>query len=158
MTIHTGFANAIDAAMRTKRISNEALAELCNLSRNSISAYRSGDSLPGEEAMLLIMEKLDAPWLGWIWLRSNRVGAELLPDVPLRELSASYCDLQVELDDANGLQRDMALICRDNRIDDAEQSTWAKCRKELTELITSAFSLLLAPMQKEKSPVVAHRR
>lgn len=153
ITINRLFANALIAAMDAKQISVEGLAELCSVSRTTVSTYRSG-GLPSDDTMLQLMEHLDAPWLGYIYLRENKVGASLLPEVPIRELSSSYCDLQVEMDDTGAVQKEIARICRDNRVDEQELPVWNRCTKELTELVRSAFSLLLVPI-KEKAAIKA---
>lgn len=150
ITIHTQFANALIAAMDAKRVTVEGLAEMCSISRNSVSAYRSG-TLPGEDTMLQLIGHLNSPHLGYIYLRSNKVGAALLPEIQIRELSACFCDLQVELDDNGAKQMTLARICRDNHVAADERHLWDECVGELRELLSSTLSLLLAPVTKEKA-------
>jgi transcriptional regulator with XRE-family HTH domain len=146
------FGQACAIARKNAYLSQELAAETMYISTRSLTDYERNVTAPPADVVVLMMEEYNAPWLGYLWLRSNPVGNTLLPEVPLRELSSCYCDLQVELDDVGAVQKEMARICRDNEVDETERPAWERGAKELRELITSALSLLLAPVQKEKAP------
>ena len=82
----------------------------------------------------------------------------VIPDVQLRELFSSILDLQVEMDNTNKVQLGMATIGRDNIVDKHEETEWKKYMSNLRSLGGALFSVAFAPIQKEKSPVLAHRR
>ena len=152
------FANACILARESMNLTQEALAELCKISRGSISDYERGKAVPGEDIVLTLIEKLEAPFIGYAYLRINEVGKFLLPDIPQRHLASNVLDLQIEMNDVAGLQIDLAKIGKDNKIDEIEKPIGDRCKQEITEMIGAAYSVWLSLWQKEKTPVVAHRR
>jgi transcriptional regulator with XRE-family HTH domain len=153
--MYLAFANAIDTARRAKGLTHEQLSELCGISVGSVSNYGRGESLPSEEVTLVLMERLDAPHLGYIWLRSNKVGNMLLPEVSTRQLSQNILDLRVEMKHVSRLQDDIDEMGRDNQVENHEIPRWMEGMNELRDVIRSAFSLLLTPIQKEKTALKA---
>jgi len=135
----------------------EATETVLLVSARSVSAYERGETLPPADIVMLMIEKFNAPWLGYQYLRCNEVGQALLPDVPInRNLSASILDLQVEMDDVINSQNALAKVGRDDTITENEHPIFDKCKCEILEFIGAAFSVITA--QKRKTPVIAHRR
>ncbi len=149
--MHVDFANAMVEAMDARKITLDNLAEMCDISRASVSNYRSGGQLPEDKTVLLLMQHLNAPHLGYIWLRSNKVGSSLLPDVSMRQLSQSILDLRVEMKHVARIQDDIDEIGRNNEVDKHEITRWQVGMGELRDIIRSAFSLLLVPVDKKKA-------
>lgn len=72
-----------------------------------------------------------------------------MPELHLRELSASILDLQVEMEDTGKRQYDIAAVGRDNQVDRHEQPLWNECMVKVEQLAGAAFSVLLAPTNKK---------
>lgn len=122
------FANACISARENKGYTQEELAELCNISRQSISDYERGEALPKETIMLKLINTLDAPFVGYAYLRSNKVGEMILPAIQQKHLSACILGLQVDMDDVDELQNDIAKIGKDDNIDKDEHPKGQSCR------------------------------
>lgn len=146
-------------ARLTTDFTQESASERLNISPKSIGAYERGETIPPDEMVITMVELYNAPWLSYMHLKiNNPVGKKYLPDIQLRELSSSILDLQVEMDNTNKVQLGMATIGRDNIVDEHEASEWKKYMSNLRSLGGALFSVVFAPTQKEKSPVLAHRR
>jgi DNA-binding XRE family transcriptional regulator len=137
----------------------ESASELLNVSTKSIGDYERGETIPPDEIVIAMVELYHTPWLPYMHLKlNNAVGKKYLPDIQLRDLSSSILDLQVEMDNTNKVQLGMATIGRDNIVDKHEETEWKKYMSNLRSLGGALFSVVFAPIQKEKSPVLAHRR
>jgi transcriptional regulator with XRE-family HTH domain len=133
----------------------EKVAELLNISIESIRDYERGATLPPPEIVLKMAEIYRAPWLGYEYLRmTNPIGQSLLPELLYRDIPASLLDLQVELDHAFDYQKKMAEVGRDDHIDEQEKPVWIKGLEEIHHLVRAAFSVILAPIEKEKAACV----
>jgi transcriptional regulator with XRE-family HTH domain len=140
-------------------LTQENASELLNISLKSIGTYERGETIPPDEIVIAMVELYNTPWLSYMHLKiNNPVGKKYLPDIQLRELSSSILDLQVEMDNTNKVQLGMATIGRDNIVDKHEEPEWKTYMSNLRSLGGALFSVVFAPIQKEKSPVLAHRR
>lgn len=147
------FGQACATAREKASLTQEQAEPVLHIGARSISDYERGRTLPGDETVLLMMEKYNAPELGYLYLRCNKVGQMLLPEIPTRLLSSSILDLQIEMKHTLDLQNDIAEVGRDNRVDESELPRWQQCVKELRELAGSIFSVLLVPLEKKVPPI-----
>ncbi|MCC5467657.1 helix-turn-helix domain-containing protein [Pelosinus baikalensis] len=137
----------------------ESASERLNISCKSIGAYERGETIPPDEIVIAMVELYHTPWLPYMHLKlNNAVAKKYLPDIQLRDLSSSILDLQVEMDNTNKVQLGMATIGRDNIVDKHEETEWEKYMANLKSLGGALFSVVFSPIQKEKSPVLVHRR
>ena len=146
-------------------MTQEKVAEMLHISMKSIGAYERGETIPPDDIVCSMVTIYKAPWLAYTHLKlNNEVGKNYLPDIEFRELSANILDLQLEMAEAAKSQCDIAIVGRDNKIDADEQPIWNECMKKIEKLIGAAFAVLLSPLvplvptQKEKTPVLEHRR
>jgi len=140
-------------------LTQESASELLNISCKSIGTYERGETIPPDEIVIAMVELYNTPWLSYMHLKiNNPVGKKYLPDIQLRELSSSILDLQVEMDNANKVQLGIATMGRDNIVDRDEAPQWKGYMSNLRTLGGALFSVVYAPIQKEKSPVLVHRR
>ncbi len=143
-------------------MTQENVAEMLHISMKSIGAYERGETIPPDDIVCNMVTIYKAPWLAYTHLKfNNEVGKKYLPDIEFRELSANILDLQLEMVEITKSQCDIATVGRDNKIDKDEQPVWNDCMKKIEKLIGAAFAVLLSPLvpiQKEKTPVLEHRR
>lgn len=157
--MQTSFGLACAIARDNAGFTQEQAEILLCVSVRSISDYERDHTIPSDDVVERMMQSYNAPWLGYIYLKStNRVACQILPDIELRQLSASILDLQVEMNHVNAAQIEIAEVGRDNNVDENERPRWQRCTSELRGLVGSIFSVLMAPAQKEKTSVLAHRR
>ena len=152
------FGERCAASRSIAGFSQEIAAELLHVSLRSLSDYERGVTLPSSEVIVGMMDFYNDPMLGYEFLRLNSVGYRLLPEIKSRQLSASILSLQVEMSHATAVQSDMAEVGCDDQVGDEERNRWQKSLEEIRHLTAATFSVLLSPIQKEKSPVLAHRR
>lgn len=147
------------SARFTTDFTQESAAELLHKSVDSIRAYENGETIPPDYVVNAMIELYRTNWLAYQHLKlNNEVGKKYLPEIQIRQLSASILDLQVEMNHTSAIQIDIAEVGRDNRVDKHEKHKWSDCMVKLNSLVGAAFSVLFAPETKEKSPVLAHRR
>ena len=146
------------AARLTTPYTQEQAAELLPVSEGSVRAYERGVTVPPDDVVMLMIELYQTPWLAYLHLKqTSKVGSRYLPDIELRELSSSILDLQVTMKNTSKIQYDMAEVGRDNKMDKQEQPIYSKCISTIQSFIGAAFSIVFAPITKEKPPVQQHR-
>lgn len=152
------FGKYCKTARELAGITQEQAALLLLASWRSISDYEHGVTLPPQCTVVRMMDVYDAQWLGYQYFICSEIGQALnLPIIPVgRNLSSSILNLQVEMDDVIDSQKALARVCKDDVVTEDEHPTFEVCKKELTELVGAAMSIITA--QKNKTPVMAHRR
>lgn len=140
-------------------LKQEPVAEMMHISVESLRAYERGVTIPPSDVVISMIEIYCTPWLAYQHLKiSNPVGQKYLPNIEFRDLPTSVLMLQKEMADIHSVSSDMIEVTCDGRIDGHEHTQWNKVTTEINHLIGAALSLLFAPSQKEKTPVLAHRR
>ena len=99
--------NALQRARLSSGLTQEALAERSGYSADSVRAWESGARMASLEALGILGEVLDAPWLPGVYLREQSTALnDLLPDFevdrPLAEAAAEYVSCILELVDQPG--------------------------------------------------------
>ena len=152
---HT-FGRVCAIAREESGLRQESASELLHVSTRSISDYERNITIPPQDIVLAMMKHYNAPWLGYMYLQlTNEVGRAVLPELELRQLSASILDLQVGIMEASEMHKQIAKVGRDDVIDNSEQPIWCECTNAIKSLAGAAFSVIFAPMHKEKT---AHKR
>lgn len=157
--MQTTFGKLCAAARDVAGYTQESASSILNVSPRSISAYECGKASIPEDIVLKMMDVYNAKWIGYMYLTMiNKVGESLLPSIEQRALSASILDLQVEMEQVNEIQMELAKVGRDNEITTDEITIFNDCIEKLTAVCGAIFSIAYTPLEKEKSPVLAHRR
>lgn len=118
--------NAIQRARIGKGLTQEALAGRCGYSDDTIRAWESGARTASLEALSILSECLQAPWLTGVYLREQTNALnELIPNFtvgrPLPEAAAEYISCIFDLIDRR-FDRKLLRIIADGRIDEVEEA------------------------------------
>ena len=113
--------NAIQRARIGKGLTQEALAGRCGYSDDTIRAWESGARTASIEALSILSECLEAPWLTGVYLREQTNALnELIPNFtvgrPLAEAAAEYVSCVLDLVDAR-FDRKLIRMIADGHID-----------------------------------------
>ena len=116
--------NALQRARLSSGLTQEALAERSGYSADSVRAWESGARMASLEALGILGEVLDAPWLSGVYLREQSTALNgLLPDFevdrPLAEAAAEYVSCILELVDTR-VDRALLRMVADGQIDQVE--------------------------------------
>lgn len=118
--------NAIQRARRRTGLTQEALAERSGYSDDAIRAWETGARTASLEALSILSEVLDAPWLTGVYLREQTTALnDLIPEFtvgrPLAEAAADYINCILDLID-DRFDRKLLRMIADGRIDEVEES------------------------------------
>lgn len=117
--------NAIQRARLSKGLTQEALAGRCGYSDDTIRAWESGARTASLEALSILSECLEAPWLTGVYLREQTNALnELIPAFtvgrPLAEAAAEYVSCVLDLVDTQ-FDRKLIRMIADGQIDAIEE-------------------------------------
>jgi transcriptional regulator with XRE-family HTH domain len=143
--MYSEFANALITA---NSMSQEKLAEMVGVSREMISKYYCGTSLPSADKVQRMAEVLNSPMLMWEWLRANPIGRELLPKLPNMPLSQAFSYLYSAINKVADMHRDLVEITKDNRIEPHEYDTYQAGREIVRELVACCVLYKMAVHEK----------
>lgn len=140
--MHTKRQNAIQRARISSGLTQEALAERCGYSYDSVRAWESGQRAASIEALGILAECLSAPWLPGVYLREQTTALhELLPDFevdrPLPEAAAAYISRVLDLVDMR-FDRSLLRLVADGKIDEQEAQIFDEIL-EAAEDVTKAY-------------------
>ena len=148
--------NIYKACREAAEMSQESAVEHLYTSTRSLSDYETGRTIPGDDIVCRMIESYNAPELAYLHLQQNtEVGRRYLPAICLENLPKAVLRLQKESRDMRIVEGDLISIACDGEVDSTEQSTWARARTELQELVGAALSVLFT--RKEKRPLEAAR-
>ena len=143
-------ANAIQRARVSNGLTQEALAERAGYSDDTIRAWESGARNCPIDALGILSEILDAPWLTGVYLREmSKNGSldELIPEFevgrPLPEAAASYISCILEMVD-DKFDRALLRMVADGQIDDAEQPVFQKIMDAAAASIQAYYEMRFA--------------
>lgn len=134
--------NAIQRARISSGLTQEALAGRCGYSDDTIRAWESGARMASIEALSILSECLDAPWLTGVYLREQTTSLnDLIPDFvvgrPLAEAAAEYVSCVLDLVDAR-FDRQLIRMIADGHIDDIEETDF-RALMEMAEKANKAY-------------------
>lgn len=118
-------SNAIQRARICHGLTQEALAERCGYSSDTVRAWESGVRTASMEALGILAECLGAAWLPGVYLREQTSALnELIPEFrvgrPLSEAAAEYISCVLELIDER-FDRKLLRMVADGKIDAMER-------------------------------------
>ena len=145
--------NAIQRARISRGLTQEALAERAGYSDDSIRAWESGARTASMEALGILSECLQAPWLTGVYLREQTDALnELIPDFkvgrPISEAAAEYISCILELVDEK-FDRQLLRMVADGRIDQMEARPFDELMALAARINKAYFEMHFAVMGKE---------
>lgn len=145
--------NAIQRARISRGLTQEALAERASYSDDSIRAWESGARTASMEALGILSECLQAPWLTGVYLREQTDALnELIPDFkvgrPISEAAAEYISCILELVDEK-FDRQLLRMVADGRIDQMEARPFDELMALAARINKAYFEMRFAVMGKE---------
>lgn len=146
--------NAVQRARVSNGLTQEALAERCGYSENTVRAWEAGARVASMEALGIMAEVLDAPWLPGVYLREQS-GAlnELIPDFvvgrPLAEAAADYISCILSLVDER-FDRQLLRMIADGKIDTVEAAAYEELMDIANRANKAYYEMRFAEMRKEE--------
>lgn len=145
--------NAIQRARISRGLTQEALAERAGYSDDSIRAWESGARTASMEALGILSECLQAPWLTGVYLREQTDALnELIPDFkvgrPISEAAAEYISCILELVDEK-FDRQLLRMVADGRIDQMEARPFDELMALAARINKAYFEMRFSVMRKE---------
>lgn len=150
--MNTNGMNIYKEARQRAHMTVEAAAEMLNIAPRSLQHYEAGDRAVPDDVVADMMKVYNAPFLGYLHLRSNAVGKMVLPDVC--ETGPARCAIKTTLatEHVPGIAKMMLSIGEDNRIDRSEIEMLQKVQSKARILVGAFFSILILSGEKEKHP------
>ena len=129
--------NIYKIAREARGLTQEAAAEKLGISDSSIRAYETGQRIPPNEVVDLMVIAYDSQLLGIQHIRASaEMARSIIPDV--QEMTLSQAAMEV-LDQIYGFvdahrDRDMIRICKDDIVDDEERPLHDQLMEDLSQL------------------------
>ena len=140
------YRNIYKIARRAAGLTQEAAAERLGLSVESIRAYETGQRIPPNEAVELMVILYNAQHLAYQHLReTNELYNRIVPALEDRDLIRTAVVLRnrlARLEQRRSLDR-LLEIAEDDRIDEDERPEFLAIVAELREIVRSALELQL---------------
>ena len=140
------YRNIYKTARSAAGLTQEAAAERLGLSVERIRAYETGQRIPPNEAVELMVILYNAQHLAYQHLReTNELYNRIVPALEDRDLIQTAVVLRnrlARLEQRRSLDR-LLEIAEDNLIDDAERPEFLAIVAELREIVRSALELQL---------------
>ena len=145
--------NALQRARISAGLTQEALAERSGYSADTVRAWESGARLASMDALGILCEALNAPWLPGVYLREQTSALnELLPafevDRPLGEAAADYVSCLFELMDQK-VDRQLLRMVADGRIDEVERPVFEDILEAAGRANKAYYEMRFAAMRKD---------
>ena len=141
--------NAIQRARLNCGLTQEALAERAGYSDDTIRAWESGARSCPVDALGILSEILEAPWLTGVYLRENYRGGldAILPDIrigrPLPEAAADYMACVLEMVDGK-FDRKLLRIIADGKITDEEHPVFEEIMAAAEATVRAYYEMRFA--------------
>ena len=140
--------NSIQRARISRGLTQEALAERAGYSVDSIRTWESGGRTCPLDALGVLSEVLEAPWLTGVYLREQSSCLDaLLPDFrvgrPLPEAAADYISRVLDLVDVR-FDRKLLRMIADGKVDDDEAAVFGEILEMSAKIIKAYFEMRFA--------------
>lgn len=137
--------NIYQVAREAAGMTQERAAELIGLSVESVRSYESGKRVPGDEAVIKMVEIYGANYLAYQHLKhKTQVGNAVLPDVSEIPLSQAALQMINSMDQFIQCESEIVQITMDGVIDEDEERSWfnimEKCRGLHKAVLTLQYS------------------
>lgn len=146
--MYTKASNAIQRARISRGLTQEALAERAGYSDDSIRAWESGARTASMEALGILAECLQTPWLPGVYLREqNNALNDLIPDFkvgrPIAEAAADFISCVLEMVDGR-FDRKLLRMVADGKIDDIEAADFSRLMQLAAEATRAYYEMRFA--------------
>jgi len=149
-----GYENLYKIARKSTNLTQDIASEFLDISRDSLSAYERGITVPPDKVVCKMIEAYGTSWLAYEHLRqSTSVGRKYLPKIHYTGIAQSVLRFQKEVNDLENINSDMINIACDNIIQENEKDRWTSVTKEIEEVAGAALSLIFT---KEKTSLDGH--
>lgn len=137
--------NIYQAAREAAGMTQERAAELIGLSVESVRSYECGKRVPGDDAVIKMVEIYGANYLAYQHLKhKTQVGNAVLPDVKEVPLSQAALQMINSMDKFIQCESEIVQITMDGIIDENEEQSWCeimeKCRGLHKAVLTLQYS------------------
>lgn len=136
--------NIYKAARRAAGFTQEAAAEKLSISVESIRAYETGQRIPSNEVVELMVICYNAQYLAYQHLHeTNVLAAKIVPQLEERTLMEAAVRIYNRLNrfaERHSVERLME-IAEDGQIDDEERKVFDEIMEDLRELLKSGMEL-----------------
>ena len=151
-----GFQNVYKMGRELSGLSQEKASDLLNISTRCLRYYESGDVPTPDDMAYHMMGVYGVPYLGWLHLQQNVVGANILP--PLSpELYGAALGLQGAIHTLYSKVPVIAKIAEDNLIDSEEAQIWDSEVRPPTRHMSGYLMTLALHPEKRDSRLLAAR-
>ena len=148
MSMYQKTGNSIQRARLSKGLTQEALAERCGYSADSVRAWESGARTASMDALGTLAAVLDAQWLPAVYLREQTEAlSALIPTFevgrPLAEAAAAFIGCVMEFMDGH-FDRKLLRMVADGHIDAMEAADFAAMMELAARLNRAYYELMFA--------------
>jgi transcriptional regulator with XRE-family HTH domain len=144
-----GLKNIYQIARSSAGLTQEKSAELLSLSVESLRAYETDRTVPGNEIVCQMVAIYNAQHLAYQHLTySSEVARQCLPQINIEEIRASLVRLEKEVGDYAELHKDLVGITYDGVISDEERPRFNQILKELDDIVAAIMGLKYARTEK----------
>ena len=142
-----GYRNIYKVAREARGLTQEAAAEKLGISDSSIRAYETGQRVPPNEIVDLMVIAYDSQLLGIQHLRASaEMARSIVPDVrdcSVLEASARLINRIYDFADSHSDRRLMR-IAEDNVIDESERPEFDAILSDIQEIVEAALAVKCA--------------
>ena len=133
------------AREKNTKYSQEGAAELLNVSVESLRAYETGRTVPGNDIVCQLVIVYGVQHLAYQHLmHSSEVARRCLPEVDIKELPEAILRLQKEVTDFIKCRDDLVDITCDGKISVDERPRFDEIMKELEDIVAAIMALKFA--------------
>lgn len=96
--MNKGYRTIYQLARNTTELTQQAAAELLNVSVRSLADYETGKTIPHSDIVADMADIYGTKWLGYEHLRqSTKLGKEILPAIDISDIAKAVLVLQKNL-------------------------------------------------------------
>lgn len=149
------FATLLYEARVARKLTQDDMCSLIGIKdKSSVSKWENGVIIPSQDVVLRIVNALDEPILGYIYLQQcTDLGQAILPQIIQAELESLTLRFQKEYNDIQGIKMDMIEIACDGVVHADEYERWNRAQKELQDLASVSLPLIIQSFMQRKKPI-----
>ena len=137
--------NKYRIARQMAGMTQERWAEAINVDVRSVARYESGETLPADETVAMMVEISGLAALGYWHLKNkSAIADELLPTVERIPAAQAVVQLVVAMADFQTRNSELLRMVADGRISSAEIADWKNIREKLDLVVKAAIQLRYA--------------
>ena len=137
--------NKYKIARQMAGMTQERWAEAINVDVRSVARYESGETLPADETVAMMVEISGLAALGYWHLKNkSAIADELLPTVERIPAAQAVVQLVVAMADFQTRNSELLRMVADGRISSSEIAEWKNIREKLDLVVKAAIQLRYA--------------